>query len=128
MKDPAALSIDSEELKVRVGASERGLVVTLDGTADSRSMDALDALLTEVHAAALAAAVDEVVVDLRGLVFMNSSCFKALVKWLGEIEDVDASRQYKICLRSNEKHHWQKRSLAGLRCLAVDLVRIQTDA
>jgi hypothetical protein len=125
--DVSTLSIDANELVVRVKTEPRAIHVSLSGTADSRSMESLDALLVKVHALALETQVEEVLVDLRELAFMNSSCFKAFVKWLGQLQEVDAARQYKICLRSSDKHHWQKRSLAGLRCFAVDLVRIQTD-
>jgi anti-anti-sigma regulatory factor len=128
MTELSALTIDTPDLTVRVNAEGTKVVMVLIGTADSRAMSALDALVTSVHEAALERAVDEVIVDLRELGFMNSSCFKSFVKWLGSLQEVDAARQYKISLLSNDKHHWQKRSLAALRCFAVDLVRIQTDA
>jgi hypothetical protein len=122
-----ALTIDTPDLVVQASGEGMTLDLALVGTADSRAIGTLDALLEKVHQAALERAVEEVVVDLRGLTFMNSSCFKAFVKWLSTLQDLETARQYKICLRSSDEHHWQKRSLAALRCFAIDLVRIQSD-
>jgi hypothetical protein len=128
MTELTALSIDTPHLTASVTIEDAKLVLVLAGTADSRSMADLDALVVKLHEGALRHGAGEVIVDIRRLKFMNSSCFKTLVDWLGNLEEVEAARQYKLCIRSSEEHHWQKRSLAALSCLAVDLVRIQTHA
>jgi len=101
------------------------LQLRLVGTAETESMEALTALLKKLHTEALARGVREVTVDLRSLEFMNSSCFKAFVSWVGELEDVEIDRQYRIRFLSDESRHWQARSLGALTCFATHLIRVE---
>jgi hypothetical protein len=64
-------------------------------------------------------------VDFRELEFMNSSCFKCFVTWLGIVQDLEPTRQYKIVFASNRELHWQRRSLNALRCFAMGVVTIE---
>jgi hypothetical protein len=96
----------------------------LKGNADYAALDALEMLLTRVHAEATRLKVTEVVIDLRGLEFMNSSCFKSFVSWVTDIQDMPDDRRYKVQFLSNPNYHWQKRSLHSLRCFAVELITI----
>jgi hypothetical protein len=109
-------------------ASQAGDLVTVQmkGSADTRCYEALDGLLRRVHDEVLRLGTPEVVVDLRELEFMNSSCLKAFVSWLSNLTEVEAARQYRICFRSDDDKHWQRRSLSALACFAVGLVRIDT--
>lgn len=102
------------------------IVTSLKGNADYAAIDAVEKLLEKTHDEALRTTASEVVIDLRQLEFMNSSCFKVFVSWLGSVQDLDASKQYRIHLLSNPNLHWQRRSLAALSCFAVDLVTITT--
>ncbi len=56
---------------------------------------------------------------------MNSSCFKSFVTWIGEVQDLQPDKQYRIHFRSNPEMLWQRRSLHALRCFAVDLITIE---
>ena len=56
------------------------LSVRMRGHADVNAKSALDGFMAEVDREASAGSVTEVVVDLRSLEFMNSSCLKTLVK------------------------------------------------
>jgi len=96
----------------------------LKGNADYAALDALEMLLDRVHAEAARVGVAEVVIDLRQLEFMNSSCFKSFVSWINAIQEMDQDRHYKIRFLSNPKMHWQKRSLHSLRCFAVELITV----
>jgi hypothetical protein len=109
------------------GATTRdGNVLTtkLRGTADYSAIDLLDKLLTQTHVDATKHPASEVVVDLRDLEFMNSSCFKSFVSWITDVQELDAGAQYKVRFLSNPKLHWQKRSLHSLRCFAVELITV----
>ena len=108
------------------GATHEASAITgwLKGNADYAALDALDRLLTRVHAEATRLNVTEVVIDLRGLEFMNSSCFKSFVSWVTDIQDMAEDRRYKVQFLSNPNYHWQKRSLHSLRCFAVELITI----
>jgi hypothetical protein len=96
----------------------------LKGSADSTSLDAVDRLLSRVHAAATRQKVTETVVDLRELEFMNSSCFKSFVSWVTDIQELDEGSRYKVRIVTNPSFHWQKRSLHSLRCFAIELITI----
>jgi hypothetical protein len=101
------------------------LSVKLEGTADLRSVAAMDEFVRKAHAEAVAASVTTAIIDLRELEFMSSSNFIRLVAWIGWIEE--APRRYRLRFRSSRRHHWQKRSLHALRSFATELVVIETD-
>jgi hypothetical protein len=100
------------------------LTMVLGGTADHAAIDPIEMLLSRVHGEAKRTAVTEVVVDVRQLEFMNSSCFKGFISWLTGIDEMPQLEQYKVRFVSNPSFHWQKRSLASLRNFAIDLVTI----
>ena len=82
-------------------------------------------LLRRLHTRCVGESVREVAVDLRGLEFMDSSCFKTFVTWVSSVRDLPPGGQYKIVFFSDPKRHWQARSLGALACFAVDLISIQ---
>jgi hypothetical protein len=101
-----------------------GVITTrLAGTADMRAIVPLERMLCTLHDGALAASATEVVVDLRDLEFMNSSCFIKFVSWLGKLEE--SATKYRIRFISTRRYHWQKRSLHALRCFASELVLVE---
>jgi hypothetical protein len=114
-----------EELRAETSQDENGVLVRLLGTAESASMKALDGFLKKLHAEAVAHNVSEVTVDLRQLEFMNSSCFKVFVTWIGELEGVERERQYKIRFLADEDKDWQRRSLGAPGCFNVELTRVE---
>ena len=97
----------------------------LKGNADVSALDAIARLLVQVHAEATRLGIEETIVDLRELEFMNSSCFKGFVTWISNIQTLDSDRQYKVKFLSNPAMHWQKRSLHALRCFAVELITVE---
>ena len=101
------------------------LRVALAGNGDVRAQDALEVFLTALHAEASRLGVTHVELDCQDLTFMNSCCLKALVSWIGAVQDAPAEVQYKICFLSNPRLHWQKRSFRALACFAAELVSIQ---
>ena len=105
--------------------SDGSVVVRFSGTADMHTIDALDGYLGTVHALALETHAQRVTMDFRKLEFMNSSCFKSFVSWIGRVQELPAAAQYRIEFKSNPQMHWQRRSLNALRCFAADLVTVQ---
>jgi len=118
-------AIETAELRARVGTQGGAVVAHFAGSADSRAMTTIDGFLNRLHSEILRLALAEVDVDFREFDFMNSSCFKAFVSWIGQVQDLELSKQYKIRFLSNENKHWQRRSLEALRCFAVDLIRVE---
>lgn len=119
-----AIAVDG--FSASAGLDGQAIRLALDGTADVRAVNGLESLFEALHAEALRLKVHEVVVDLRQVEFMNSSCFKRLVSWLACIQDLPSERQYRIRILSDPLRHWQRRSLGALRCFAVDLVRVES--
>jgi hypothetical protein len=100
------------------------LNVVVKGTADIHAIEPLDAFLAALHEEAQRLGAKEVELDIRDLEFMNSSCFKGLVTWLMNVQDLPPAQQYAITFVSAPKHHWQQRSLETLTSFAPELVRV----
>jgi anti-anti-sigma factor len=114
-------------LKAIVDLEGTALKVHMSGNADLQSAAQLEAWLHELHTLASRLAIGETVVDLRTLEFMNSSCFKGFVSWIGEVQDSDLAGQYRIRFLSDSRMLWQRRSLHALRCFAADLITVETN-
>jgi hypothetical protein len=119
---------DLKKSVMSVAGGVDGNVITVQfvGTADTEARAELDTYVKQLHVEAVRLAVANVVVDLRELEFMNSSCLKIFVAWLAQLRDLAPDKQYRIQIRSNPNLLWQRRSLAALSCFAVDLVTIET--
>jgi anti-anti-sigma factor len=100
------------------------IVASLKGNADYAAIDAVEKLLDKTHTEATRTNATDVVIDMRQLEFMNSSCFKCFVSWITEIQELPEAQQYKVKFQSNAQLHWQKRSLHSLRCFAVELITV----
>jgi len=101
------------------------LTLRFRGVADMSSIEPLDDYLRSVHTEALSTKAASVVVDFHSLEFMNSSCFKCFVEWLGTVQDLPAKERYRVVFSSNRDMHWQRRSLNALRLFAMDVVSIE---
>ena len=95
----------------------------LAGTATQRDVAPFEGLFARIHEACVGSDVGEVVVDLRDVEYMNSSHFKTLVSWVGRVGALE--RRVAVRMLSNEKYHWQKRSLHALRQLAAEFVSVE---
>lgn len=121
-------NIDANDLRAAPRFVDGQLSVVFAGSADSRSQNAIEALLDRVHSEALRLKVPEVAVDFRDCDFVNSSCFKAFVVWLEQIQELEANDQYKLRFFSDDTKAWQRRSLQALSCFAIELVSIESKA
>lgn len=117
MVSPPSFTIVPEEVDAR-------LTLRFKGVADMASIEPLDDYLRAVHSEATRNHAASVVVDFRALEFMNSSCFKCFVEWLGTVQDLPAAERYQVVFESNRDMHWQRRSLNALRCFAMDVVTV----
>jgi anti-anti-sigma factor len=113
---------------LRVTAEHDGGAITIhfSGTADMRVSDALDQVLARLHEHTLRLSAPRVIVDLRELEFMNSSCLKSFVTWISNVRELDPEKQYAIHFISRPEILWQRRSLHALRCFAVDLITVES--
>ena len=86
----------------------------------------LDGFVADVDKEARAADwVAEVVVDMRSLDFMNSSCLKTIVTWLNNVRQRPASEQYPIRFVRDRNAYWQERSLDALKAFAPGIVTVE---
>jgi hypothetical protein len=116
--------IDEGDFKASGQLESERVALQLWGNADMRVKARLDTLLEEVDNKAVAAKVKEVVVDFRELVFMNSSCLKALVTWLGKVQDRPVAERYAVRFVKEPAAHWQKRSFNALVAFASEVLTI----
>lgn len=109
-----------------ISAENKDDTITLvfRGNADMASIEPLDDYLRAVHERSLSHRIRTVRVDFKALEFMNSSCFKAFVEWLGNVQDLPVDERYGVTFESNRDMHWQRRSLNALRCFAMDVVTV----
>jgi hypothetical protein len=101
------------------------LCVRMLGHADVGAKATLDGFVAEVDKEARADWVQEVVVDLRRLDFMNSSCLTTLVTWLNNVRQRPTEQQYPIRFLRDRNAYWQERSLGALQAFAPDIVKLE---
>ena len=118
------VTVKGEDFQGTAHRDGTAIVARLKGNADYAALDALEMLLTRAHSEATRLAASEMVIDLRDLEFMNSSCFKCFLSWITDVQELEPDRQYKVKFLSNPQLHWQKRSLHSLRCFAVELITV----
>jgi hypothetical protein len=98
---------------------------TISGNASLSSRAQLDGFLAAAHERVTRDSLRKIVVDIRELAFLNSSCLKSLVGWILRIKDMAPDRRYQVTFISNPQLNWQQRSLFAISSLAPDLVGIE---
>jgi len=116
---------EDNSFRVARTREEERLCVRMRGHADVGAKTTLDGIVAEVDKEASADAVPEVVVDLRRLDFMNSSCLKTLVTWLNNVRQRPADQQYRIRFLRDVNAYWQERSLGALQAFAPAIVTVE---
>jgi anti-anti-sigma factor len=118
--------IESGEFKAASAREDERLCVRLRGHADVGAKAALDGFVAAVDKQASDADwISEVVVDLRQLDFMNSSCLKTLVTWLNNVRQRPTPEQYPIRFLRDHNAYWQERSLGALQAFAPGIVKLE---
>jgi hypothetical protein len=113
------------ELHATARLADGVLHLVFAGTADATSEQLLATLLTRVHAELCQVPGCEASVDVRGLEFMNSSCFKAFITWIVAVDRLPAGQRYRIRFLCNNAIHWQRRSLKSLIHFGEDIVVVE---
>jgi hypothetical protein len=96
--------------------------LVLTGSANVEKPEELRAFLAQVHAAAMGAGADKVVIDMVSLEFLNSTGFKPLVWWADSLMALQEEARYELHFRYDAKRRWQLTSLSALACFAPGLV------
>lgn len=127
MTAPTPPSLHSAELHATFTRDAEVVRLIFQGNADARADRDLDAFLSRVHAVVEAEPAREVIVDLRALEFMNSSCFKGFITWIVQVRRMSPEQRYLIRMVSTSTYPWQKRSLHAISYFGGDLITIVTD-
>jgi hypothetical protein len=114
------------ELSASAEAAGGVLNARLAGTADLRTRPRLQKFVAGLQAEALRHRVREVVVDVRRLAFMNSSCLKVLVNWIVTVDGLPAASSYRIVFVEDPAQLWQQRGLKALAGLSPERVSIRS--
>jgi hypothetical protein len=120
-----AETMKESDFAAQATANARRIQVSLTGTADLTVKVQLDRFLREIHSEAQRCLAEEVTVDVRQLEFMNSSCLKCFVWWIGAVQEQVGEGRYRIVFVSSPTVYWQRRSLNALACLANEIISIQ---
>lgn len=121
------LTVVRDDFAVAAHCEGAVITATLRGNADHAAVELVETLLERIHTDARVLEVAGVVVDLRQLEFMNSSCFRHFIGWIAGIQELDDAHRYTVRFMSNPSFHWQRRSLQSLRSFAVDLITVIED-
>lgn len=119
------IDIQAGELHAQVYAGDGVMTVKLVGTADGVARPGLNQLLGRLHNECNRMNVREVLVDLVGLEFMNSSCFKSFITWIVALRRLPDDQRYRIRFRANPELEWQERSLHPIGYFGGDLISIE---
>jgi hypothetical protein len=102
------------------------ITVRLSGNADMTVTTKLGPYLDRLHAEALRLGVKRLTFDIRELYFLTSSCLKAFATMLAAVAQLDAAKRYTVRFLANSNLHWQRRSLEALRCVAQNVIEIES--
>jgi hypothetical protein len=86
---------------------------------------ALGAFLERIHEAVCQARACEVSVDIRGLCFINSSCLRLLVVWLGRVAALECTERFHVAFITDPNRPWQRRTVEAMRAFAPKVVAIE---
>ena len=103
----------------------KDIVIRFTGNADVQAQKHLDHLFGDVHEHARRLGVSRVQVDLRELVFMNSSCIKDVIVWLEKVRKTEGDNRYLVAFLSSRAQPWQRRSLHALSHFARGIVSVE---
>ena len=114
------------------------ILVRLAGSADLNLKARLDRFITDVHALAVGNKSEDVLVDLRSLDFLSSSCLSSFVTWVARLDEKNRDRddktqakedqhRYRIVLRANLSQRWQRRSLPALVSFGAGYVTLEAE-
>ncbi len=100
------------------------LKIVLRGSADMEARPSFSQFVPLAHQEAERLTVNEVVVDVHELYFINSMCLKALVIWVDLVANSTPNKRYRLTFLVDSHLHWQDRSILALQRMAPDLVQV----
>jgi hypothetical protein len=115
--------ISHGEFGIEPYLNERQLAFKLSGTGDMAAIGPLRKSLSGVQSEVARLGLKGFEVDIRGLYFLNSSCLKALVNFIYEVQTGPPTFPIRFVVTS--RLSWQRRALAALERMAPELVTVE---
>jgi hypothetical protein len=113
-----------EGFSIKPSLVSSALKIALRGSADMEARTSLVQFIVQAHAEAERLSVDQVLIDVHELYFINSECLKSLVVWINLIMNSKASAHYTLVFLVDSHLHWQDRSILALQRMAPDVVQV----
>jgi hypothetical protein len=118
--------IVDERFSMATGTDDSRPLLRIAGDADIAAQALVGPFLRRLHVELRESQTGAVLVDLRELQFINSSCIKALVSWIAEVVNLAVDQRYRVIFCSNPAYRWQQRTLKTLQAFAPGVVEIDT--
>jgi hypothetical protein len=100
--------------------------VSMSGTIAARNpAETVAPLLRKVHEAATQDGLSEVLVDVTGLSFVNSSAIRQFIDWTSWVKAEPTGKRYLLKFRTSRNVTWQKTTFAALKSLAGDAISVE---
>lgn len=125
MSSPQPPFLQDGTFRLRSYPEHDTLVLELSGSAESSLEKALGDALRGVTPEAARLGASEVVVDIRQVSFLTSSCLKDFLKWLQSVQELPSGQRYRVRFRFDPEITWQRSSLPALKAFAEDLVTLE---
>ena len=116
---------EDDSFSIELETSGRSIAVKLAGEAHRSALPKLEDHFERLHAQVKQLHAREVLVDVRGLTFMNSYCFRALLHWVVEIRQLEADARYRVIVRHNPNVLWQRQGCSTLQRFAPDIITLR---
>jgi hypothetical protein len=101
-------------------------LLRLRGSADGRSAEQLEELVTQAHRALQARHAPACTIDLREVAIMSDSCFNVLATWIDWIHAMPVAERYELRFAIDPAIPWQRRTVVTLSAIASDVVKLDS--
>lgn len=122
----SALAFDNGTFRAQAAIGD-SVDIACAGECDLDAVEALEKLLGDIHEKGTEQARN-VILDLREVSFMASSCLAKLIAWIARVRELPEADRYRIRIRSSARFPWQKRSLQAVHHFAPDIVTVEAGA
>jgi hypothetical protein len=108
--------VDNHEFSTETTYEGSAITVRMVGNWDLKAVASLDAFTRALQKTTESVQATRVIVNLKAIEFMNSSCLKSFAWWVGTLAAAGDRRNYSITFQIG--HTWQRRSLEAVKNLA----------
>ena len=89
---------------------------------DSQPGKFMKPFFDDVHTHITSKKIKEIIIDIKNLVFLNSSGIKEFVSWILKVEVLPKEKLYKLGFVGNKNKIWQQFSLETLKLLSPEII------